>query len=170
MSSAREIDAAADDDDRLLSRVRAGDDQALGELFDRFGAQVYRAAFAVCRERERAEEAVQETFLAVWREPSSRRPERGAVGPWLLTIVCHRAAGVLRRDEAAGSRAPAEAGRLHGLLARLPDAQREVISLAYFGQLSPAEIARQLGLRPVTVKGRLRLGMRKLRRELERSA
>lgn len=186
-----DIAVGAGQDERLLSRIQAGDDQALSELYDRRCFQAYRVAFAVCRDRGWAEEAVQEAFLSVWREPAGYRSERGVVGAWLMTIVRHRAIDVMRRNEKHSSRragsenldgrpaaddvsadviGAAEGDRLRGLLAQLPDAQQEVISLAYFGQLSHTEIALQLQLPPGTVKGRLRLGMQKLRHGLERSA
>lgn len=66
--------------------------------------------------------------------------------------------------------AHADAPRLHSLLQRLPDAQHEVIVLAYYGQLSHSEIATRLGLPPGTVKGRMRLGLQRLRAELEQQA
>lgn len=180
----------SDDDDRLLSRIQAGDGQALGQLYDRRGAQAYRVALSVCRDPGCAEQAVQEAFLSVWRARGRDRSERGTVGAWLMTIVRQCAADIMRRNELHNARrtdpelldrhrieddpsadviAAAEAGRLRDLLAQLPPSQQEVISLAYFGQLSHTEIARQLQLPPGTVKGRLRLGMYKLRHGLERS-
>jgi RNA polymerase sigma-70 factor, ECF subfamily len=191
MKPVGEMAVGAGDDDRLFSRIQAGDDRALRELYDRRGAQAHRVALSVCRDREWAEEAVQEAFLSVWRARDTYRSDRGTVGAWVMTIVRYRAIDVMRRNERHSSRradaeslhgrpadddvsadviGAAEADRLRSLLAQLPDAQQEVIGLAYFGQLSHTEIARRLQLPPGTVKGRLRLGMQKLRHELERSA
>jgi RNA polymerase sigma-70 factor, ECF subfamily len=186
-----EMAVGARDDDRLLARIQDGDPQALGELYDRRGAQAYRVALSVCRDRGCAEDAVQEAFISVWRGRDRYRAERGAVCTWLMTIVRHRAVDQLRRNERHSARradqeildrhsagddvaadviAASEANRLRGLLAELPVAQQEVIDLAYFGQLSHTEIARQLALPPGTVKGRMRLAMHKLRDGLEQSA
>ena len=109
---------------------------------------------------------------------------------WLLTVVRHRAIDLVRSnqrhddrrattDQLATEPAPDdvceqairrdEAERVRGSLAKLPDAQQEVIVLAFFGELSHHEIASQLGLPAGTVKGRMRLGMERLRRDFDRS-
>jgi RNA polymerase sigma-70 factor, ECF subfamily len=144
-------------------------------------------AWSVCRDESRAEEAVQEAFVSIWRSRATYRPQRGAVAAWVLTVARHRAIDIARRhDRYAAQRATAhglatrsapdevaaqavdraDAGRLQALLARLPDTQQEVIALAFYGQLTHTEIAKQLGLPPGTVKGRMRLGLHKLREGL----
>jgi RNA polymerase sigma-70 factor, ECF subfamily len=131
---------------------------------------------------------VQEGFLSVWRSQGSYRGDRGSVQGWLMTVVRNRAIDATRR-EAAGHRPPlahqdgawdapaddstvdevidrCEADALRRRLAQLPGAQAQVIVLAYYAGLSNAEIATLLALPPGTVKGRMRLGLQKLRDQL----
>jgi RNA polymerase sigma-70 factor, ECF subfamily len=176
--------AAAAGDAELMLRVQADERDAFGELYDRFGARAYRYAYAVARDR-RAEDILQEAFLSVWRSRGSFRPEYGEVGPWIMGIVRQRAIDWLRHNGRHDSRragveqvdgrhsAPGSveetiaerdaAARLRGTLARLPAAQRDVITLAYFGEMTTTEIATALRLPLGTVKGRMRLGLEKLR-------
>ena len=172
-------------DEDLMRRIQAHDARAFGELYDRHSARAWHVARAVCHDASRAEDAVQEGFLAVWRSNGSYRGELGSVQGWLMTIVRNRAIDAARRESArrplrladrrdeATARSPSdeviarsEAGVLRDRLAELPDAQAQVIALAYYGQLSHREIAAQLSLPPGTVKGRMRLGMDKLRAQL----
>lgn len=176
-------------DEDLMERVQADDADAFAVLFDRLGARAYRVAFVLAHERTRAEDIVQEAFLSVWRNRAAYDPQRGAVGAWTTGIVRNRAIDSARRngrhdrrraDEEGldtGRQAPGgvevtvgerdEAARLRGVLARLPEAQRDVIALAYFGELSTTEIASELSLPLGTVKGRIRLGLEKLRAEVD---
>ncbi len=178
---------AVPDDARLMERVQAGRVDAFEELYYRYGDRAYRIARSICFDAGRAEDAVQEAFLSVWRSRAKYRSQRGTVAAWLLSVVRHRAIDEQRRnDRRAAQRADdeqlddhpagddvahrvverAEARRLHKLLARLPDAQQEVITLAFYGQLTHTEIGEQLGLPPGTVKGRMRLGLHKLRNDI----
>ncbi len=175
---------AEPDDELLLAKIATGSADALGELYDRYGDQAYRVARSVCRDDARAEDAVQEAFISIWKSGATFRPYRGTVAAWVLTLVRYRAIDVARSHGATAARrvgdswmderpapddvaahviAREHATRLHGLLDRLPDAQREVITLAFYGQLSHSEIAAQLGVPTGTVKGRMRLGLEKLR-------
>lgn len=176
-------------DEQVFAQLQAGSPDAFGELYDRFRHRAWRIARFVCGDNGRAEDAVQEAFLAVWRAPESFDARRGGVAGWLLTTVRHRAIDRVRRErrhasrraqvEALASQASSErpvhevasadgaAHDLRALLGRLPEAQRQVIGLAYYGELSHEEIADHLGLPPGTVKGRMRLGLENLRRELE---
>lgn len=173
------------DDANLMLRVQADDPEAFGALYDRFGSRAYRVAYAIARDSSRAEDVVQEAFLSIWRSRASYQPGRGAVVAWVLGTVRNRAIDSGRRagrhdnrrsdDErieetlqAPGSLEQTtverdQAARLRGALAELPDAQREVIALAYFGELSTSEIAGELALPMGTIKGRMRLGLQKLR-------
>lgn len=177
------------DDAALMTQIESGDTDAFEELYDRYGARAYRVARSVCRDHGRAEDAVQEAFASVWRGRAAYLPRRGTVAAWLLSVVRYRTIDVVRRDanhakHRAGEdmiqshRAPgenmadcvvtrADAERLCALLQRLPDAQREVIVLAYYGELTHTEIAAELGLPTGTVKGRMRLGLQKLRADIE---
>lgn len=174
-------------DDLLMERMQAGSVDAFDELYDRFGDRAHRVAWSVCLDAGRAEDAVQEAFLSVWRSRARYRSQRGTVAAWLLSVVRHRAIDAQRRNEKHAARRAgdeqlgnhpaednvahqvverAEVRHLNTLLARLPDAQQEVITLAFYGQLTHMEIAEQLGLAPGTVKGRMRLGLHKLRNDL----
>ena len=176
--------AARVGDRELMARVSAGSVESFGDLYDRYCDRAYSVAWSVCRDDGRAQEAVQDGLLAVWKSRASYRPQQGSVAAWLLTMVRHRAIDLARSNgKHAARRAsdpqldglpaaddPVEAAvrrddaqRLQEALARLPDAQAEVITLAYYGQLSHAEIAAQLGLPTGTVKGRMRLGLNRLR-------
>ena len=172
------------DDVQLMRRVQAGDSEAFGALYDRFGARAHAVARAVGRDAH-ADDIVQEAFLSVWRSRAVFRPEQGTVLAWVMGIVRNRAIDSIRRqgrhDERRASaegieeRLPApgdmeshitereEAARLRGALAHLPATQRDVIAFAFFGELSAPEIAAELSLPLGTVKGRMRLGLNKLR-------
>ena len=175
---------AACDDSWLISEVDAGSVEAFAELDDRFCHRAYAVAFSVCRDEGRAQDAVQEAFLSLWKSPSSYRHQRGTVAAWLMAVVRHRAIDLVRRhgnnvarwaSDDQLSRRPAlgdvsetvlqqdSADHLRHSLVMLSDEQREVITLAYYGQLSHTEIAAQLGIPSGTVKGRMRLGLQKLR-------
>lgn len=172
-------------DEELMRGVQAHDPRAFSELYDRHADRAWAVARAICHDAGRAEEAVQEGFLAVWRSHDSYRGELGSVAGWVTAIVRNRAIDAARRESA--SRRPrlahhadvpelpadssttdeviarSEAVALRGRLAQLPGAQAQVIALAYYGGLSHAEIAARLSLPPGTVKGRMRLGLQKLR-------
>ena len=181
--------ASQQTDRALMLRIRDDDADAFGELYDRYASLAFRVARSVCHDVSRAEEAVQEGFLSVWRGRMRYRPESGSVKGWALTIVRHQAIDFVRRDAAdrrpelveLATPAPdtespsppdaviaqSEGKALRAFMDRLPEAQAEVISLAFFGGLTHSEIAEQLALPPGTVKGRMRLGMHKLRADME---
>jgi RNA polymerase sigma-70 factor, ECF subfamily len=174
-----------------MAKVNAGSVDSFGDLYDRYCDRAYGIARAVCRDDGRAQEAVQEGFMSVWNRGASYRPQQGPVAAWLLTVVRHRAIDIERRNRRQVSRLATDdrpehrssfedplttvikrddAERLQASLAMLPDAQAEVITLAFYGQLSHTEIAAQLGLPAGTVKGRMRLGMKKLRADIIQAA
>ena len=173
-----------------MLRVRDDDSaEAFGELYDRHVCLALRVAGSVCRDSGRAEDAVQEGFLSIWRARGRYRPESGSVKGWMMVQVRHRAIDAVRRDAADRNRdqlalnappsdtappsppeaaiAQSEGAELLASLARLPDAQSEVIMLAFYGGLTHSEIAEQLSLPPGTVKGRMRLGMHKMRAAMD---
>ena len=177
------------DDEALLVGVRDGDADALGRLYDRYGRLALAVAYRVLEERGAAEDAVQDAFLAVWHRAASYRVDRGSVRGWLLAIV--RNAAIDRRrgrhgralqdapldavshrlatsgeDHFAAASAAIQAERVRAALAVLPPEQRTVIELAYDGGLSHHEIAERIGAPLGTVKGRMRLGLQKLRLSL----
>jgi RNA polymerase sigma-70 factor (ECF subfamily) len=170
-------------DDELIAAVARGDHPALLALYDRHGGIAYGLAYRVLGEAGAAEEAVQDAFLRVWRRAETFDPSRGRARPWLLTIVHHCAIDLLRRragappvvaglDEIA-ERMPAvdawsdlsgrlDSERVRAAVAALPGEQRRAIEMAYFDGLTHREIAERDGLPLGTVKGRLRLGLRRL--------
>jgi RNA polymerase sigma-70 factor (ECF subfamily) len=171
----------------LMREVQAGERLALGELYDRFARRAFRTALSVCHDRDCAQEAVQDAFVSMWASRATYQPARGSVAGWAMTIVRHRAIYLARRRSLAAGReegpaclerqpaqddvpgdfaAKTERERLRQLLSRLPPAQREVIELGFFDGLTHEQIARRLALPPGTVKGRMRLGLTKLRCEL----
>jgi RNA polymerase sigma-70 factor (ECF subfamily) len=180
-------DRAALTDGELMAKVSAGSMDSFVDLYDRYCERAYRVAQAVCRDDGRAQEAVQEGFLALWSSRASYRPQQGTVAAWLLTVVRYRAIDIARSNHRHASRrarddqtvevcsddGPLEtvvrrddAQRLVVSLDLLPDAQAEVITLAYYGQLSHTEIAAHLHLPTGTVKSRMRLGLQKLQADV----
>jgi RNA polymerase sigma-70 factor, ECF subfamily len=171
----------------LMQRIQSGDGDAFTALYDRHAGRAYTVAYAITRDTPLAEDVVQEAFLSLWRSRDHFSAQRGAVAPWVMAIVRNRALDQLRRqgrhdsrragspdldrelpavDDVEGSVSEGDrASRLRGALDRLPAAQRDVIVLAYYGELSHTEIAAHLGLPDGTVKGRMRLGLQKLRSE-----
>ena len=171
-----------------MRSVQGDDAAAFDDLYHRHALPAWRLALSICRDGGRAEDAVQEAFFAAWRSRATYDGERGSVASWLMTLVRNRSIDSLRREAAArrtqipygdhhrpdaGTRslqdeviARTEADALRASLRHLPDAQAEVIELAYYGQLSHSEIAARLCLPAGTVKGRMRLGLEKLREQI----
>jgi len=173
-------------DDDLLHGLASRDLTSLGVLYDRYSRPMFALAYRILGDGQSAEDVVQDAFLAAWRGVDTFRRDRGTVRNWLLSITHHRAVDVLRRRtafrpttlEAVESRASdadtfAEADRnvvgkaVRQALAALPTAQRNTIELAYFGGYTQSELSELLGIPLGTVKGRMRIGMLKLRRALE---
>lgn len=165
------------------------DPQAFEVLYDRHGGAAYSLAYRIVGERAAAEEVTQEAFISVWRSGARFDAARGSVRSWLLSVVRNRAIDFLRSragkapkltfdDDAVLEQRPAEerteeealaretSAELRGAIGKLPGEQSKVIELAYFGGFSHSEIARILGLPMGTVKGRMRLGLEKIRGEL----
>lgn len=169
--------------------VREGDAAAFAAVYDRHGAVAFSLAHRMCGRRQAAEDVVQEAFLSAWRRAGSYDPARGSLRTWLLGIVHHRAVDALRRTGGEARRRvdlPVEeldvdadvsverevldrdrAGLVRSALAALPPDQQQVIDLAYFGGFTHTEIAAMLALPVGTVKGRMRLGLGKLRTRFE---
>jgi RNA polymerase sigma-70 factor, ECF subfamily len=178
-------------DRMLMDDIDAGSLDAFAQLYDRYCDRAYRLAFSVCRDDGCAQDAVQEAFLSVWKSPGSYRPHRGTVAAWFLAVVRYRAIDLTRRNArhevglTGGALLELRSGpedttdavirrddarTLRASLAQLPEVQQEVIALSFYGQLTHTEIAAQLQLPAGTVKGRMRLGMGKLRSTLEQTA
>jgi RNA polymerase sigma-70 factor, ECF subfamily len=172
-------------DEELMELVRGGDARAFEVVFDRHGGAAFSLAYRMCGRRAVAEDVVQEAFLSLWRSGARYDRLRGSVRSWVLATVHNRAIDALRRgvagdrddidDEHVAKRIVAsdnteaevvrreEAGVIRAVLGELPSEQRQVIELAYFSGFTHTEIAAMLDLPIGTVKGRMRLGLTKLR-------
>jgi len=175
-------------DEELMELVGAGEVRAFEVVFDRHAGPAYSLAYRMCGSRALAEDIVQEAFLLLWRSGTGYDRSRGSVRSWVLSAVHNRAVDALRRKGAKSGRDVSDEGiaerlrapdstdvqveerdqarRVRGALGTLPDDQRQVIELAYFGGLSHTQIAEVLDLPPGTVKGRMRLGLSKMRSAL----
>ena len=176
----------------LVERVAAGEAQALEELYDRYARPAYSLARRVTGDPTFAEEAVQEVFLAVWRQPERFQAGRGGFATWLLAAVHHKAVDAVRREEAVRRRAlalqavqaldasdapanrPEDAveermrgERVRRALRALPQSQREAMTLAYYGGYTQREIAALTGTPIGTVKTRMHRAMHNLRDALD---
>jgi RNA polymerase sigma-70 factor (ECF subfamily) len=171
-------------DGELLQRIADGDSAAFDSLYRRFARPILGLALRLLRDRSRAEDAVQETFAAIWRSAGSYRPDRGPGAPWLYAVarnaIIDRARA--RRDTTfadppdtpSSSPGPAERAessyvswRVHRAVQELPPHEREVLELAYWGELSQSEVARFLDVPLGTVKTRTRSGLARLSDLLE---
>ena len=174
-----------------MQRLATGEGRALERLYDRYHVLVYSVALRIVRDEMLAEDVVHEVFLRLWRRPESYDPARGRFLSWLMSVTRNRAIDEVRRvtrrlriEERrpdAAEEAPStdrldapelaaaigdERRRVRAALASLPEPQRQVIELAYFGGLTQAEIAERTDTPLGTVKTRTRLAMDKLRQEL----
>lgn len=179
-------------DEELMQLVQRAKAEAFEVVYDRHAGAAFSLAYRMCGARQLAEEVVQEAFLSIWRSGARYDRRRGSVRTWILGITHHRAIDVLRRgvvqdrhrasDEgieerfAARERTEVEVARreerreVRGALDSLPEDQRRAIELAYYGGFTQNEIAEMLGVPIGTVKGRMRLGLEKLRGRLTASA
>jgi RNA polymerase sigma-70 factor (ECF subfamily) len=173
----------------LLFGIAAGRQPALAEFYDRCSRQVFALSLRIVRDRQLAEEVLLDVFLQVWRRAKDYDPERGRGFHWLLTIARSRALDTLRSKRLRGQRETAlgqaherpdrgaqplerldtqeRAQRVQQAVADLPLDQSRALELAYFQNLSHAEVAARLGLPLGTIKTRIRLGMLKLRDKLK---
>jgi RNA polymerase sigma-70 factor (ECF subfamily) len=178
-------------DEEIMQLVQGGDPRAFELLYDRHGGAAFSLAYRIVGNRSRAEDITQEAFLSIWRSRLRYEPARGSVRTWVLGIVHHRGIDALRRHAVhdrrragmegveetfeAAERTEVEAARrqdarsVRDALDALPEDQSQVIELAYFGGFSHSQIAEMLGMPLGTVKGRMRLGLEKLRQALEGS-
>jgi RNA polymerase sigma-70 factor (ECF subfamily) len=178
-------------DEDLIAHVVAGNTSAFGLLYDRHSDAAYSLAYRMMGQRQDAEDLVQEAFIKVWRGAASCRVERGSVRTWILSIVRNQGIDQIRsrahrrrtqdKVEASAPRfqpseAFAEAWRnfrqeqLHEVLQALPPDQSKIVKLVYFSGHTHAEVAGLLNIPLGTVKGRMRLGMKKLEGHFDRRA
>jgi RNA polymerase sigma-70 factor, ECF subfamily len=166
-------------DGELLQRIADGDSAAFDSLYRRFARPILGLALRLLRDRSRAEDAVQETFAAIWRSAASYRPERGPGAPWLYAVARNAIIDRARArrdatfadppDEATSTPGPADRAessyvswRVHRAVQDLPQHEREVLELAYWGELSQREVSQFLGIPLGTVKTRTRSGLARL--------
>ncbi len=165
--------------------VSESDARAFEVIVDRHGGAAFSLAYRMCGRRAMAEDVVQEAFLSLWRTGARHDRVRGSVRSWVLSVVHNRAIDAFRRgaaregrdvsDDAIAERMAApelteavvaareESREIRTALSGLPGEQRRVIELAYFGGFTHTQIAEMLELPAGTVKGRMRLGLAKLR-------
>jgi RNA polymerase sigma-70 factor (ECF subfamily) len=176
-------------DEDLMTLVDRKDPDAFEVFYDRHGGAAYSLAYRIAGDPGLAEDVTQEAFLSIWRSRVRFDPARGSVRAWALGIVRNRAIDALRRSarpvpkldlddeavleaQASGERTESEAIRretashLRRALGLLPREQSQVIELAYFGGFTHSEIAEMLGAPIGTIKGRMRLGLEKIRATL----
>jgi RNA polymerase sigma-70 factor (ECF subfamily) len=175
-------------DEELMQLVRRGEPAAFELIYERHSTVAFSLAYRMTGARNAAEDVVQEAFLSLWRSHARYDRARGSVRSWVLGIVHNRAIDALRRstvhdrrrasDEGIEERFEArertdvevarrdEAREVRNALETLPAEQCEVIQLAYFGGFTHTEIADMLETPVGTVKGRMRLGLEKMRGQL----
>ena len=175
-------------DEDLMQYVRKADPRAFEVLYERHSGVAFSLAYRMVGSRNAAEDVVQEAFLSIWRSGARYERARGSVRTWVLGIVHNRAIDSLRRsvvhdrrrasDEGIEERFEAkdrtdvevarldEAQEIRQALTTLPVEQCRVIELAYFGGFTQTEIASMLDTPIGTVKGRMRLGLEKMRAQL----
>jgi RNA polymerase sigma-70 factor (ECF subfamily) len=169
-------------DEAVIALIARSDEQALAELYDRFGRVAYGLARRILRDETLAEDAVQDAFLTAWRRADTFMPERSKASTWLLTLVHRRAVDLVRREERRRAEpidesadAPTdttaedvawlrfERERVQAALRQLPDQQREALELAYYGGFTQSELAERLGQPVGTIKSRMFSGLGRLR-------
>jgi len=175
-------------DEEVMQLVQRGDPRAFELIYDRHGGAAYSLAYRIVGKQAAAEDVVQEALLSIWRSRLRYDQTRGSVRTWILGIVHNRAIDGLRRASVhdrrratlevveerfeARERTDVEVARreeaqsVRGALDTLPAEQRQTIELAYFGGFTHSQIAELLHQPIGTVKGRMRLGLEKMRREL----
>jgi RNA polymerase sigma-70 factor, ECF subfamily len=175
-------------DEELMQLVRENDSAAFAVVYERHASAAFSLAFRMCGKRALAEDVVQEAFLSLWRSGARYDSTRGSVRTWVLGIVHNRAIDALRRGVAqdrgtisdegieeqleATERTELEVGRrdeareIRAALGGLPADQSRVIELAYYGGFTHSEIAAMLETPVGTIKGRMRLGLQKMRSQL----
>ncbi len=171
-------------DDDLMPLIQRKESGAFRVLYDRHGRAAYSLAYRMMGERQAAEDLVQDAFLKVWCSTGGYRAGRGSVRTWILSVVHNRGVDQLRslasrrrtqaKVEASAPRSqPSEAfeeawrnsqrERVREALSAVPPEQLKILELAYFSEYTHSEIATKLGIPLGTVKGRMRLGLKKMR-------
>ena len=171
-------------DEDLMSLMEGGDEEAFAALYDRHSRAAYSLSYRMMGDRQAAEDLTQDAFLKVWRSAGGYRSERGSVRTWILSIAHNRGIDQLRSlasrrrtqdrvEQSAPRSQPSEAfaetwrnrqrEQIREALSTLPEEQLKILELAYFSGYTHVEIADLLDLPLGTVKGRLRLGLKKIK-------
>src|SRR5947209_9824388 len=145
------------DESALMARIRAGDESAMADLYDRYSGIVYGVALRVLGDTTAAEDVLQEVFLQLWRRPQAFDPDRGRLAPWLAVIARNRAIDQVRKrpieediddlpvssgvdlEEISAQRLAVE--KVRGVMACLPQEQRKALELAFVEGMTHTEIA-----------------------------
>jgi len=171
------------EDAALLARVVARDEAAVEALYARYSGPLYSLAYQVTGAERFAQDVVQETFVAVWRDAGRFEPAKGAVAPWLFSLARHKAIDLVRREQNVRKRTAdvdlelREADddvdneawlgirreRVRAAIEDLTPIQREALDLAFFQGLTHVEVAEQLGIPLGTAKTRIRSALLRLR-------
>ena len=173
----------------LAARLAAGDDRALADVFDQLASSVYGGALRVVGNGSAAQDVVQDVFVELWSHPDRYDPAAGSLRTYLIVLARHRAVDLMRselrrvaRQERHYRLTPANppgtasdevmaaetASVVRAAVRLLPDGQRQVVELAYFGGMTCREVASAMGIPEGTAKSRLRLAMAKLETVLDR--
>ncbi|HEX6805389.1 MAG TPA: sigma-70 family RNA polymerase sigma factor [Terriglobales bacterium] len=166
-----------------MSAIRARNQEAMAQLYDRYSPVVYAVALRVLGEAAAAEDVLQEIFMQLWRNPASFDASRGNLAPWLAVIARNRALDILRKrrpqseisetvvsvevDLAAGADRKRVVEKVRATMQQMPAPQRSALEMAYFEGYSHSEISQKTGEPLGTIKTRIRTGLMMLRRALE---
>ena len=183
------VRSVGDSEALLAARLAAGDERALGEVFDQLAPAVYGAALRVLGDEAAAQDVVQDVFVELWSRPDRYDPAVGTLHVYLVVLARHRAVDLVRselrrvaRQERSHRLAPEQpapstcekvmasevAAAVRAAIQLLPDSQRMIVELAYFRGLSCREAAKEAGIPEGTAKSRLRLALAKLETVLDR--
>ncbi len=170
-------------DEQLVTRIRAQDQEALAQLYARYGTPAFSLAMRTLQNTPLAEEAVQDAFMKVWRNPAAWDSRKGKFSSWLLTVTRYTAIDLLRSEKRQATtnadsiedvQIASDLGRpddpllrdgrlLRSLIEQLPPEQSQVVMLGFFYGYTHSDLAEKLNLPLGTVKTRVRLGLKKLR-------
>jgi len=166
-------------DARLILSVRSGDQQAMGELYDRYSSLIYSVALRVLGDTGAAEDVLQEIFMQLWRKPEVFDAARGSLAAWLAVIARNRAIDAIRKrkpetdleevivsvepDLAAAAERSRAAEQIRHKLEEMPELQRSALEMAFFEGLTHSEIAAKTGTPLGTIKTRIRTALMALR-------
>ncbi len=167
----------------MVTAMKAGDQRAMADLYDRYSSIVYAVALRVLGDTGKAEDVLQEIFLQLWKNPGAFDSARGSLGAWLAVITRNRAIDTLRKrrpetdiedvivsvapDLAADADRSRAAEKVRGVLGMMPSPQRSALEMAYFEGMSHSEIASKTGEPLGTIKTRIRAGLTTLRKAFQ---